>query len=182
MFSIRFVFINAALPALLLASDATAAFKPRAVDETAKLAAAASPMKADALAELYAGRTWKWKTGGGFFFAETSKGWFVPAYWKRFAAWSRQGHTWSYGEGSWYATNGGKLCLHVLWTDEDWRSTALTCFLHREKDGVIYQKRSLGGKWYVFSHNPTQQNDEVRKLIKGDRVSKELVRLKTARQ
>lgn len=182
MFSLRFVFINTALSALLLAGNATAASKPKPVDETAMLAAAASPMKADALVRLYAGRTWKWKTGGGFFFADASKGWFVPADWKQFAAWSRQGHKWSYGEGSWYATNGGKLCLHALWTDEKWRSTARTCFLHREKNGVIYQKRSIGGRWYVFSHNPAQANDEVSKLLEGDRVSKELARMKATRR
>lgn len=182
MFSTRFVFINAALFALLLAGNATAASKPKPVDETAKLAEAASPMKADALEKLYAGRTWKWKTGGGFLSAEASGGWFVPDEWKRFAAWSRQGRRWSYGEGSWFTTNSGKLCLHALWTDEDWRTSARTCFLHREKNGVIYQKPSIGGKWYVFSHNPAQATDEARKLVAGDRVSKELARMKATRR
>jgi hypothetical protein len=182
VFSIRFIFINAALSALLLAGSAAAVSKPKPVDETAKLAEAASPMKADALVKLYAGRTWKWKTGGGFLSAEASNSWFVPADWKRFAAWSRQGRRWSYGEGSWFATNDGKLCLHALWTDEDWRSSARTCFLHREKDGVIYQKRSVGGRWYVFSHNPAEVTDEARKLIAGDRVSQELARMKTTRR
>ncbi|MDX3975776.1 DUF995 domain-containing protein [Shinella sp.] len=182
MFSIRFLSINAALSVLLLASNASAASKLKVYDEMAQLAASASPMKADALARLYSGRTWKWKTGGGFFFAEKNRGWLLPADWKRFAAWSRQGRKWSYGEGSWYTTDGGKLCLNAVWVDKDWRSNVLTCFLHREKDGVIYQKRSVGGKWYVFSHNPARQDDEYRKLVTVDLVSDELARMKTTRR
>jgi hypothetical protein len=50
--------------------------------------------------------------------------------------------------------------------------------LHREKDGVVYQRSSLGGEWYVFRNNPVGTNDEVRKLVKGDRVSQELSDLK----
>ncbi|MNF01152.1 hypothetical protein D3C80_2001030 [compost metagenome] len=53
-----------------------------------------------------------------------------------------------------------------------------TCFLHREKDGVIYQKRSLGGSWYVFRNNPPRPTDEAAKLLRGDRVSKGLAIMK----
>lgn len=171
MYSIRTIIVSMALCALLLAGNAGAASRPQVDDATTKLAVAAPPMKAVSLEKLYAGRTWKWKTGGGFFSADG----------KRFAAWSRKGTAWSYGEGSWFATNGGKLCLRALWSSKMGGSGAVTCFLHREKDGVIYQKPSLGGTWYVFRHNPVRAGDEALKLIKGDRVSKEVSRLKDVR-
>lgn len=172
MYSIRSIIVSTTLSALLLAGNASAVSRPQTDDATAKLAAAASPMKAIALEKLYAGHTWKWKTGGGFFSADR----------KQFAAWSREGAAWSYGEGRWYATNGGKLCLRALWSNKMGESGAVTCFLHREKDGVIYQKPSLGGSWYVFRHNPAQKDDEALKLVKGDRVSKEVSRLKDVRR
>lgn len=182
MFSIRSLIINTALSALFLASSASAASRSQADDETAKLAAAAPPMKVGALEKLYTNRTWRWKTGAGFFSAEKNASGFFSTGGNRFAAWSRQGVVWSYGEGSWYATRGGKLCLRAAWTSKGRRDSAVTCFLHREKDGVIYQKRSLGAKWYVFRHNPLRQDDEASKLVWGDRVSEELARMKANRR
>jgi hypothetical protein len=169
MYSIRSIRVSTVICALFLAGNANAvSAPPHTSDETAKLAAAASPMRAEALEKLYGERTWKWKGGGGFFSADQ----------KQFVAWSRKGASWSYGEGRWNATNSGKLCLRALWSSNTGHSGAVTCFLHREKDGVIYQKPNLGGSWYVFQHNPVQKDDEVLKLIKGDRVSKEVHRLK----
>ncbi|PKA45355.1 DUF995 domain-containing protein (plasmid) [Rhizobium sullae] len=178
MYPIHSIIVSTALSALLLAGNASAASKAQVDDATAKLAAAASPMKAVALEKLYVDRTWKWKDGGGFFSADG----------KQFTAWSRKRAAWSYAEGRWYAINGGKLCLRARWSSKmDWsskmeRDGAVTCFLHREKDGVIYQKPSLGGKWYVFRHNPVREGDESLKLVKGDRVSKEVSRLKDIRR
>ncbi len=174
--------INAALGALLLASSASAASKSRFDEEMARLAAAASPMKAGDLKELYAGRTWKWKSGGGYFSAEKATNALLPANWNQFSAWSRQGTIWAYAEGSWYADNNGKLCLHSRWTTKKGGDIAVTCFLHREKGGVVYQKPAIGGKWYVFRHNPVQQDDEVLKLVEGDQVSGELGRIKATRR
>ncbi len=130
-------------------------------------------MNADALEKLFAGRTWQWgKNGAGFFSAkENTRG--------RFVAQTRNGKSLGYGEGDWYVTGGGKLCMRARWSNKNSRSSgAITCFLHREKHGVVYQKPRFGGQWYVFRHNPVQTNDEVRKLVKGDRVSKEVSRLK----
>ena len=176
------IIINAALGVAFLACSANAASKSRFDQEMAKLAAAASPMKASEIKELYAGRTWKWKSGGGFFSAEKTTSALVPSNWNQFAAWSRQGTIWAYAEGNWYADNNGKLCLHSRWTTKKGGDIAVTCFLHREKEGVVYQKPSIGGKWYVFSHNPTQQDDEVLKLVEGDQVSGELERIKATRR
>ncbi|MHC1551593.1 DUF995 domain-containing protein [Phyllobacterium sp. K27] len=171
MYSIRSVIVSTALSTLLLVGNVSAASKPEVDEVTAKLAAAAPPMTAMALEKLYANHTWKWKTGGGFFSVDR----------KKFAAWSRKGAAWSYGEGRWYATNSGKLCLRALWSSRAGASGAVTCFLHREKDGVIYQKPNLGGSWYVFRHNPVRKGDEALKLVKGDRVSTQVSRLKDRR-
>lgn len=167
---------------LLLAGNASAAPMPKTDDAVARLAAAASPMKADSLEKLYAGRTWKWKTGGGFFSTEKTRGWILSGQQKRFSAWSGKGAATTHAEGRWNATNDGKLCMRALWSSQGDSSGAVTCFLHREKNGVIYQKPSLGGKWYVFRHNPLQKDDEARKLLKGDRVGKEVARLKASRR
>lgn len=172
MYPIRSIIVSTALSALLLADNASAASRAQVDDATARLAAAASPMKPVALEKLYAGRTWKWKDGGGFFSADRNQ----------FSAWTRKGAAWSYAEGRWYAAKGGKLCLQALWSSKMERGGAVTCFLHREKDGVIYQKPSLGGSWYVFRHNPVQEGDEALKLVKGDRVSKEAAQLKAIRR
>ncbi|MBZ9711107.1 DUF995 domain-containing protein [Mesorhizobium sp. ESP7-2] len=149
---------------LLTAGNAAAAPKP-AVDDIAKLAAAAAPMKADAVEQLYANRTWLWEKNGAGYFSESKQGR------KRFVARTQT----SYGEGDWYVTSGGKLCMRALWTAKNDRASGvITCFLHREKDGIVYQRPSLGGQWYVFRNNPVGKNDGVRKLVKGDRVIKEL--------
>lgn len=168
MFSIRFTAVSAALSVLLMAGAAEAAPKPKADDATARRAATASPMSAQAVEAIYAGKTWKWKDGGGFFSAADHA----------FSAWSQKGKAWSFGEGRWYATDGGKLCMQAYWRDRSGGVGNTTCFLHREKAGVIYQKRSIGDKWYVFQSNPSQQTDEARKLVRGDLVGKGLVRIK----
>lgn len=168
MFSIRLRTVSAALSVLLLAGAADAAPKPKTEDPVAIKAASASPLSAQALEALYSGRTWKWKDGGGYFSADRH----------RFIAWSQKGRVWSYAQGRWYATDSGKLCLQAYWVSKTGSSSDTTCFLHREQDGVIYQKRSLGGSWYVFRNNPPRPTDEAAKLLRGDRISKGLAIMK----
>jgi len=168
MFSIRLRTVSAALSVLLLAGAADAAPKPKTEDPVAIKAASASPLSAQALEALYSGRTWKWKDGGGYFSADRH----------RFIAWSQKGRVWSYAQGRWYATDSGKLCLQAYWVSKTGSSSDTTCFLHREQDGVIYQKRSLGGSWFVFRNNPPRSTDEAAKLLRGDRISKGLAIMK----
>ncbi|MET4636094.1 DUF995 domain-containing protein [Kaistia defluvii] len=163
---IQFTIMGAALSTLLVAG-ASAAPASKTDDVTAKLAIAATPMSAQALEALYSGKTWKWKDGGGYFSSDRH----------RFTGWSQKGDAWSYGKGRWQVNNSGKLCMPAVWYYRTGYSNNVTCFLHREKDGVIYQKPALGGSWYVFQHNPVRVGDEVRKLAPGDRVSKPLARL-----
>ncbi|RTM09079.1 MAG: DUF995 domain-containing protein [Hyphomicrobiales bacterium] len=165
MSSVHSTVVSAALVVLMLASGNAAAAPKAAVDDTAKLAAAALPMKADAVERLYANRTWLWDKNGAGYFSENKHGR------KRFVAQTRTSH----GEGDWYVTSGGELCMRALWTAKNDRGTgAITCFLHRERDGVVYQRPSLGGQWYIFRNNPVRKGDGVRKLVKGDRVNNEL--------
>ncbi|RAZ92412.1 hypothetical protein DPM33_00415 [Mesorhizobium hawassense] len=165
MSSVHSTVVSAVLVALMLAAGNAAAAPKPAVDDIAKLAAAATPMKADAVEQLYANRTWLWEKHGAGYFSENEHGR------KRFVARTQTG----YGKGDWYVTSGGEVCMRALWTSKnDGGSGAITCFLHREKDGVIYQRPSLGGHWYVFGNNPVRKNDGVRKLVKGDRVMKGL--------
>lgn len=177
MFLIRPLIASVALAVLFLTGSANAKTPDNVA--TAQRAEMAAPMSKAALEKLYAGRTWQWGSeGAGFFSAQkNARGWFSVGR-KRFVAWTRNGRTSGYGEGDWYATRGGKLCIRALWTARGDSNGAITCFLHRERNGVIYQKRSFGGEWYVFRANPVQRSDEVRKLVKGDRASKEASRLK----
>ena len=168
MFSIHLRTVSAALSVLLMAGAADAAPKPKSEDPVAIKAAAASPLSAQALEALYSGKTWKWKDGGGYFSADRH----------RFIAWSQKGRAWSYGQGHWYATNRGKLCLRAYWVSKAGDGGNITCFIHRQKDGVIYQKRSLGGDWYVFRNDPPRRTDEAAKLLRGDRISKGLAFMK----
>jgi hypothetical protein len=165
MYSFSSTTVTAALTALLLVAGNASAAPKSSADDTAKSAAAAAPMTANAVERLYAGRTWLWEKNGAGFFSVNDNGR------KRFVARTHTG----YGEGDWYVTSGGKLCMRARWAAKNDRgSGVITCFLHRERDGVIYQKPSLGGQWYVFRNNPVGKNDEARKLVKGDRVTKEL--------
>ncbi|GLU28944.1 DUF995 domain-containing protein [Brucella sp. NBRC 12950] len=168
MFSIRLRTVGAALSVLLLAGAADAAPKQKTEDSIAVKAAAAAPLSAEALEALYSGKSWKWKDGGGYFSADGH----------RFIAWSQKGRAWSNGQGRWYATNRGKLCLEAYWVNKMGGGSDTTCFLHRQKGGVIYQKRSLGGSWYVFRNNPPRSTDEAAKLLRGDRVSRGLAIMK----
>jgi hypothetical protein len=170
MSPIRFTIASMALAALC-ATGANAAPAPKSNDAIAKLAAAAKPMSAQALDAIYSGKSWKWKDGGGYFASD-----------KSFAGWQQTGPAWYYyGRGRWTTSNSGKLCMQALWYFRTGYDKNPSCILHREKDGVIYQKPALGGEWYVFRHNPKRPDDEINRLTRGDRVSQHLTRLQAMR-
>ena len=175
----RFTIAGALMSVLLLAGNAGAVAKP----SVSQLAMSARPMSASAVRNLYAGHTWKWSTGGGYFSARKGAPYMFSPDRNKLVAATRKGGTWSYAEGVWGTTDDGRMCMSARWTTANFpmSSPAVTCFLHREKNGVIYQKRALGGDWYVFRHNPPQSGDEANKLVRGDLVSKEVARLKSGR-
>jgi hypothetical protein len=43
-------------------------------------------------------------------------------------------------------------------------ASALTCFSHREKGGVVFQKREPDGEWYVFKTTAASTRDEYGKV------------------
>ncbi|MDH6231594.1 hypothetical protein M2281_002192 [Mesorhizobium soli] len=135
--------------------------------EIDKAAALARPMSRAALEDLHKGRTWIWRDGGGFFSPD-----------KHFLAWTRKGAQSSYAQGDWFASNEGKLCFRALWRSKAGTSPAFSCFLFRENAGVIFQKKSLGGTWYVFRHSEVQPGDEFLKLRSGDYVTLNLEKIK----
>lgn len=160
----RLWMLNVLISLLLLGGTAHAASQQHADRMIARQAVRAAPMSAADLRKLYAGRSWIWKTGAGFF---SAKG-------RHFVAWSHTGKEKSYARGRWYTTNGGKMCMSAVWYSRKYAARDVSCFLHREKAGVIYQKRAPNGKWYVFRHSPTKRGDEVLKLHRGDYVKRHL--------
>ncbi len=111
------------------------------------------------LVELYSGKSWQWSDGIGYF---SPKG--------QFGAFAGSGPDRTTVKGDWEAFNTGRLCFSGVWTGRSGRRFARTCFLHRVKDGLIYQRRIPDGEWYVFRHNPEQDGDQ--KLVPGDRTAK----------
>lgn len=162
--SLRFTILTVALSILCLTGTANAATQHQIDRRTSRAANHAAPMSAAALARLYAGRSWIWKDGAGFFSRKHH----------HFTAWSHTGAQRSYAKGTWYATDSGKLCMSALWYSKKSVAPNVSCFLHRQKARTIYQKRASGGKWYVFRHNPIKHDDEVLKLRPGDYVHQHL--------
>lgn len=120
----------------------------------------AEPLGNEDLYRLYSQRSWMWKDGAGYFA--------VPQ--RRFSAWTGKGRSASYGVGSWFIADAGKLCFKADWYARSGTAPALTCFSHRRKGNVIFQKREPEGDWYVFANAPIRKGDEVTKLRRGDYV------------
>lgn len=123
---------------------------------SAQAAIGGKPLSQRELYRLYAGKTWLWKKGGGYFrrdgrfFAQTG-------YRKR-----------SKVAGGWGAYRRGKVCFSGRWRTGRWKSFDATCFLHRRVGNTIYQKRLPVGKWYVFKTVRGRKNEEFRKLASGN--------------
>lgn len=146
------------------------AFDAAAAAKTAASIAAqsAAPLTTDELFRLYANRSWLWKDGAGYF----------PSKQRRFVAATGSSSKSSYGIGTWFLPGPGKLCFRASWYAKNGVAPALTCFSHRKKDGVVYQKREPDGEWYAFRNAPTRTSDEYRKLRPGDYVSTKLNKVK----
>ncbi|WP_379066675.1 DUF995 domain-containing protein [Mesorhizobium sp. UC22_110] len=120
----------------------------------------AEPLSNEDLYRLYSQRSWIWKDGAGYFA--------VPQ--RRFSAWTGKGKDASYGVGSWFIADAGRLCFRADWYAKSGAAPALTCFSHRRKGNVIYQRREPKGDWYVFANAPVRKGDEITKLRRGDYV------------
>ncbi|WP_026621942.1 hypothetical protein M728_005000 (plasmid) [Ensifer sp. WSM1721] len=124
----------------------------------------AAPLTHTELYNLYGQRSWIWKEGAGYFSVRQ----------RRFTAWSREKGAPSYGVGRWFITEPGKLCFTADWHAKSGSAPATTCFSHRKRGGVIYQKREPDGEWYVFKHARPRSGDEFTKLRRGNYVSDRL--------
>lgn len=120
----------------------------------------AVPLTTDELYGLYSNRSWLWSDGSGYF----------PAKQRRFIASTGEGSKGSYAVGRWFITDPGKLCFRAKWYAKSGAASALTCFSHRKKDGVVFQKREPDGDWYVFKHATTRAGDEYGKIRPGNYV------------
>lgn len=119
----------------------------------------ANPMDAVKLARMYAGKTWKWEDGHAYF----GDGGALTAV---------AGDT-SIGEGKWFATRKGNLCIDATWTGTDYDSVRTKrCWLHAEDaGGTIWQSPTddIWG-WGVF--------DPRRDLARGNIYASRFARQK----
>jgi hypothetical protein len=121
----------------------------------------ARPLSAAELLSLYAGKTWVWNTGAGYFAPD-----------RKFLGWSGSGIGTNYAYGRWTASDRGTVCMFAWWHDRWAGFPATACFKHVEANGDIYQQRtSIGASWYIFKHATVQKDDEFNKLVAGDQVS-----------
>jgi hypothetical protein len=142
----------------ILGAIGTSAFAATASqNKTTKPPAMSVPLTTQRVSQLYSDRTWIWKNGAGYFAVKQ----------RAFKAWSGEG-TGSYGVGHWSVTAPGKLCFRATWYAKTGKALALTCFSHRKKGNVIFQKREPDGDWYPFKTIPAKVDDEYQKLRSGD--------------
>jgi hypothetical protein len=127
----------------------------------------AKPLSNSEIYRIYSHNSWIWKDGAGYF--AVSK--------RQFKAWSGKGRNASVGQGIWFITDPGKLCFRATWYEKGTSFPATTCFSHREKNGVIYQRKEPDGDWYIFKHAPARKGDEITKFRRGDYVSRQLERM-----
>ncbi len=132
-----------------------------------KAARAAEPMSFQEVYSIYANKTWNWGNGAGYF----------PAKKRAFEAWSGSGRNASYGEGRWFATGNGNMCMKATWTSRDGSAPATTCFAHRKEGNTIYQRKLPDGDWYKFQSSSPRRSDEIRKLKTGDFVTNKVERI-----
>ena len=111
------------------------------------------------LRALYANKSWFWKDGVAYFDRSG-----------RFVARTGSKKDPNSVNGGWGAYKNGKICFSGDWKSGEWKSFDSTCFLHKEVNGHIYQKRLPEGDWYIFKHAKTRKNDEYRKIVAGKYV------------
>ena len=145
-------------------------FVVEAAPSKASIAAeSATPLTTEELFRLYSNRSWLWEDGAGYFRAKQ----------RSFVAATGRGKAGSYGIGHWFLTDPGKLCFRAEWHAKSGAAPALTCFSHRRKGGVVFQKREPDGEWYAFKNAPVKASDEFRKLRPGDYVSASLKQIRS---
>lgn len=120
------------------------------------------------LLQMYSGKTWVWKDGGGYFAPD-----------KRFIAWTGSKSKGSYARGTW-SVSDGRICTKAEWVSSSGTHPAKVCFEHRLQKHIMYQRKNPGGKWYIFRHAKLLKSDEAAKLRRGDLASRHVRRISAA--
>ena len=122
------------------------------------------PMVASELFALYRDKSWQWADGAGR----------MDGTDRQFTAWVDGDKGKSWAEGRWLVTDAGRMCLKANWHSDQGVFPGRTCFSHRIGDGTIYQKREPDGQWDVFRHANSREDDEAKKLVSADLVSRRI--------
>lgn len=118
---------------------------------------------------LYRDKSWKWADGAGRMQADG----------RRFTAWAGSGDEATWAEGRWTLTDSGRLCFKAQWHSVSGVAPNKTCFSHKKRGDVIYQRKEPSGAWYVFRHATPAVDDEFSKLVSQDLVASDLERIKS---
>jgi len=122
-----------------------------------------APVDGAALAQLYAGKTWRWKNGAAYFAPDGG-----------FKAWSRSKRELTEGFGTWKVRDDGVMCFNASWgtvptkPGEASSPKVDTCFEHQARGNALAQMKLPDGVWYFFRHGKPRKTDEVFKLRPGD--------------
>lgn len=146
-----------------------------AAEDVSLTAAAAIPLTPQELYRLYSNHTWVWGDGAGYFSTKPLE----PQREWEFWAWSGEGESASYGNGYWFLLDQGRLCFRAIWVASAGQAEAVTCFGHRQKEGVIFQRKEPNGEWYVFKNTPPAQGDASEDLRPGDMAMRDVYRVAT---
>jgi GH43 family beta-xylosidase len=130
-------------------------------EQIGAVAAKARPLSAKELFSTYEDRTWPWGDGAAYFGARH----------RAFIAWSHSGAEASYAEGSWSASDQGRLCSDAMWHGRKGKARSTICWENRSDEKNIYQRKLPDGMWYVVGHLPAQPDDVIQKLQPGDHAS-----------
>jgi hypothetical protein len=155
------------LGAIVAAASSISFGADAAQSKTTKPPADSLPLTSEELFKLYNNRSWIWKDGAGYFAVRQ----------RQFSAWTGEKKG-SYGLGRWFLTEPGKLCFRAIWYADTGKASALTCFSHRQKGNVIFQKREPDGDWYPFKTVPARRGDEYRNVRPGDYVTARFNRMR----
>ncbi len=126
------------------------------------------PLSAEEVRRIYTDKTWQWSAGAGRFIAKD----------RRFIAYSEEGGKPTIAEGRWLVTDRGQLCMDAVWSTQQDKAKARTCFRLVRDRGTIYQRREPTGDWFVLHSFKPKPDDEGRKLVAEDTVSPNIARLK----
>lgn len=162
--------MNQKLAILFVAMAALWSSPSTASDSVAQQARQAKPMSSADVRAIYENRTWSWGGGAGGYFGSERQ---------TFQAVGREPGAVSWGEGTWFIPENGRLCMRATWRSTQQPSfpaRKVTCFDHRQTGDTIYQ-RADGGDWYVFRHAQLRRGDEILKLSPGNTIKRAFERL-----